>query len=200
MWLRREGANTGRVSLYGKTGWGSSPRFLSKDIQRSMGNAEMGNGDKYPELGSFDAIPDAVIAVDREGSIVHANVHAGRLFGYEQGRLVGLPLETLLPERFRKRHTGFVGQFFAEPVARPMGRGRELFAIRGDGEEFPVEIAIGPIQGGDLAIAVIRDITEIVRTRDELANTLKDVQQLKERLQRESRYLKAEIKGDHNFD
>ena len=59
---------------------------------------------------------------------------------------------------------------------------------------------IGPIQGGDLAIAVIRDITEIVRTRDELANTLKDVQQLKERLQRESRYLQAELKGDHNFD
>jgi PAS domain S-box-containing protein len=165
-----------------------------------MGSAEMGYGDKYPELASFDAIPDAVIAVDREGSIVHANVHAGQLFGYDQGRLVGLRLETLLPERFRKRHTGFVGQFFAEPVARPMGRGRELHAIRGDGEEFPVEIAIGPIQGGDLAIAVIRDITEIVRTRDELANTLKDVQQLQERLRRESRYLQAEIKGDHNFD
>ena len=108
----------------------------------------MGYGDKYPELASFDAIPDAVIAVDREGSIVHANVHAGQLFGYDQGRLVGLRLETLLPERFRKRHTGLVGQFFAEPVARPMGRGRELHAIRGDGEEFPVEIAIGPIQGG----------------------------------------------------
>ncbi|MGB6847281.1 MAG: sigma 54-interacting transcriptional regulator, partial [Thermoanaerobaculia bacterium] len=122
------------------------------------------------------------------------------LFGYEQGRLVGLRLESLLPERLRKRHTGFVGQFFAEPIARPMGKGRELLAIGGDGEEFPVEIAIGPIQGGDLAVAVIRDITEIVRTRDELTNTLKEVQQLKDRLQRESGYLQAEIKSDHNFD
>ncbi|MGB6367603.1 MAG: sigma 54-interacting transcriptional regulator, partial [Thermoanaerobaculia bacterium] len=160
----------------------------------------MARGNKYPELATFDAIPDAVIAVDREGSIVHANAHAGRLFGYEQGRLVGLRLESLLPERLRKRHTGFVGQFFAEPIARPMGKGRELLAIGGDGEEFPVEIAIGPIQGGDLAVAVIRDITEIVRTRDELTNTLKEVQQLKDRLQRESGYLQAEIKSDHNFD
>jgi PAS domain S-box-containing protein len=72
---------------------------------------------------------------------VHANVHAEQLFGYEQGKLVGLRLEALIPERFRKRHTGFLGQFFAEPVARPMGTGRELFAIREGGQEFPVEIA-----------------------------------------------------------
>ncbi len=78
---------------------------------------------------------------------MHANVHAGRLFGYKQGGLAGLPLETLLPKRFRKRHTEFVGQFFAEPVARPMGSGRELFPIREGGQEFPVEIAISPIQG-----------------------------------------------------
>jgi formate hydrogenlyase transcriptional activator len=160
----------------------------------------MESQDKYPELAWFDAIPEAAIAVDREGSIVHANVHAGRLFGYEQGKLVGLRLEALLPERFWKRHTGFLGQFFAEPVARPMGKGRELFAIKGDGEEFPVEIAIGPIQGGDLAVAVIRDIAEIVRTRDELANSLKEVEQLKNRAMRESRYLQEEIKSDHDFD
>ncbi|MCZ6457547.1 MAG: PAS domain S-box protein [Actinobacteria bacterium] len=85
-----------------------------------------------PEFAAFEAIPDAIIVVGRDGSIVYSNVHADRLFGYEDGRLVGLTIDSLIPE-----------QFFAKPTARPMGRGRELQALKSDGRKFPVEIAIG---------------------------------------------------------
>jgi PAS domain S-box-containing protein len=163
-------------------------------------DAAMASGNQRPEFASFDAMPDAVITIDRDRSIVHANVHAERLLGYEQGTLIGLKIEMLLPERFRKRHPEFVGQFFAEPVARPMGQGRELSAIRRDGQEFPVEIAIGPIQGGNFAVAVVRDITAIVTTRNELADTLNTVRELNDRIQSESRYLQTEIKSRHNFE
>ena len=166
----------------------------------TLGDAAMASSKKSLELTYLEAIPDAVIAVDRDGTIVHANVLAERLFGYKHGTLIGLKLETLLPERFRKRHTRFVGKFFAEPVARPMGQERELSAIRRDGNEFPVEIAIGPIQGGTLTVAVVRDITAIIMTRNDLADALNDVKKLKDRIQRESRYLQTEIKSSHNFD
>jgi PAS domain S-box-containing protein len=152
-------------------------------------DAAMASDNTWPEFASFDAMPDAVIMVDRDGSIVHANEFAEGLFGYEQGTLIGLKIEMLLPERFRKRHPEFVGQFFAEPVARPIGLGRELFAIRRDGQEFSVEVAIGPIRGGDLAVAVVRDITAIVATRNELANTLITVRKLQDRLKNENLYL-----------
>jgi PAS domain S-box-containing protein len=166
----------------------------------TLGDAAMAGGKKSPEFAYLESIPDAVITVDQDGSIVHANELAERLFGYEQGTLIGLKIETLLPETFRKQHTRFVGQFFAEPVARPMGRGRELSAIRRDGKEFPAEIAIGPIEGGDFTVAVIRDITAIVTTRNELAGTLKMVRKLQDRIQRESRYLQTEIKSSHDFE
>ncbi len=131
----------------------------------------MASGPKRSEFASFEAVPDAVIIVGRDGSIVHANVRAESLFGYEKGRLIGLTIETLLPERFRKRHTRFVNQFFEEPIARPMGKERELHAIRKDGQEFPVEIAIGPIQDGNFSIAVVRDITALVKVRTRLGES-----------------------------
>ncbi len=110
-----------------------------------------------PEFAAFEAIPDAIIVVGRDGSIVHSNVHADRLFGYEDGRLVGLTIDSLIPE-----------QFFAKPTARPMGRGRELQALKSDGRKFPVEIAIGPTDNGKATVAVIRDISAIMKTRDML--------------------------------
>jgi PAS domain S-box-containing protein len=163
-------------------------------------DAAMASGNECPEFALFDAIPDAVIMVDRDGSIVHANELAEGLFGYEQGKLIGRRIETLLPKKSRKRHIRLVGQYFSEPVARPIGQGRELSAIRGDGQEFPVEIAIGPCGGGNFAVAVIRDITAIIKTRNELAHTLKKVKKLQDRIQSESRYLQTEIKSRHNFE
>jgi PAS domain S-box-containing protein len=159
------------------------------------------------EFASFEAVPDAVLIVNRNRSIVSANVHAERLFGYEEGSLIGLTIEALIPERFRAQHARLVEEFFAHPSARPMGTGRELLALKGDGQEFPVEIAIGDSKGGKYTVAVIRDITATVRSREELETTLnrlrlqqEQIELLKNRLAAESEYLQEEIKTSHNFE
>ncbi|MCZ6663089.1 MAG: sigma 54-interacting transcriptional regulator, partial [Actinobacteria bacterium] len=120
------------------------------------------------EFSSFEAIPDAVIMAGRDGSIKFANRHAHRLFGYEGVELIGLSIDALIPEIYRKQHAQLVEGFFADPSARPMGTGRELRGLRRDGQEFPVEIAIGPAKSGTYTVAVVRDITSIVTTRDRL--------------------------------
>ena len=86
----------------------------------------------------------AALVVGRDGTILVANPHAERLFGYPRGKLHGLAIEVLIPEQHRGSHVQLRHGFFAEPIARPMGSGRELHALTMDGREIPVEIAIGP--------------------------------------------------------
>ena len=121
------------------------------------------------DFSGFGSIPDAVLVVGREGSIVSANEHAGRLFGFERGKLVGLSIEALVPEQSRQRHQRLRGGFSADPGVRPMGSGRELFALRSDGHEFPVEITIGPAESGECVVAVVRDMTASLAAREQLA-------------------------------
>jgi PAS domain S-box-containing protein len=148
----------------------------------------------------FESVPDALLVMGRDGSIVFANRHAERLFGYEPGKLVGLAIEALVPERYRRGHEQLRSGFSAAPTARPMGSGRELVALRNDGHEFPVEIAIGPTHGGDAVIAIVRDINETVLTRLDLERSLAEVATLKNRLEAETEYLQAELKDEHNFE
>src|ERR671925_622713 len=84
----------------------------------------------------LDAAPDAMVLVDGLGTIVMANAHADRLFAYEQGELIGQPVEILVPERYRQSHLTHRAGFFQSPSVRPMGAGLELFGLRKDGTEF----------------------------------------------------------------
>ena len=110
----------------------------------------------------LDAAPDAMVLVDGLGTIVMANAHADRLFAYEQGELIGQPVEILVPERYRQSHLTHRAGFFQSPSVRPMGAGLELFGLRKDGTEFPVEISLSPVmtEAGPMAISAIRDITD----------------------------------------
>jgi PAS domain S-box-containing protein len=103
-----------------------------------------------------------MIAVAAGGTISIANPQAERLFGYGAGELVGMRVESLVPERLVDVHRGHRDDYFDDPRARPMGAGLDLRARRKDGSEFPVEITLSSLEteGGRLVTAAIRDITE----------------------------------------
>ena len=118
----------------------------------------------------IDAAPDAMIGVDRAGTIVMANRQTTTLFGYEPSDLVGEHLELLVPERFRGVHPEHRADYFREPKPRPMGVGLELGGRRADGSEFPAEISLSSIQTehGPIALAAIRDISDRRQVEAEL--------------------------------
>ena len=109
-----------------------------------------------------EAAPNAMVMIDHAGRIAMVNAQAERVFGYSRAELVGQPVEMLVPERLRGDHPGLRKTFFAEPRPRPMGAGRELYALRKDGGEFPVEIGLNPIETdeGTMVLSAIVDITE----------------------------------------
>ncbi|ABS26864.1 ATP-binding protein [Anaeromyxobacter sp. Fw109-5] len=111
----------------------------------------------------LDAAPDAMVITDRVGRMVVVNSEAERLFGYGSGELLGSPVETLIPERFRTAHPHHRNRYFLDPRTRPMGGagGVELFGLRKDGTEFPAEISLSPLETEDgmFAITAIRDVT-----------------------------------------
>ncbi|AUV84228.1 hypothetical protein C2R22_21975 (plasmid) [Salinigranum rubrum] len=116
------------------------------------------------------ATPDAVIIVDERGSIQQANSAAAKLFGYSRPELLSMPVEQLLPEPYRGRHVSQREGYMQDPEPRPMGAGLDLYALRSDGETFPVEISLGPLHMEDdtRIMATIADITERKRREEEL--------------------------------
>lgn len=120
--------------------------------------------------------PSAMVMINRSGNIVLVNAQAEQLFGFPRTDLIGQPIEMLVPERFRSDHTHYRGGFFNAPQARPMGIGRDLFARRADGSEFPVEIGLNPMETdeGFMVLASIVDITERRRAQQKLEKTLEE--------------------------
>jgi protein-histidine pros-kinase len=109
-----------------------------------------------------EAAPNSIVVIDERGRIVIVNSQTEKLFGYGREELIGRPIEILVPERFRAKHPGMREDFFVDARVRPMGAGRDLFGLRKDGTEFPVEIGLNPIrtEQGILVLSAIVDITE----------------------------------------
>jgi diguanylate cyclase (GGDEF)-like protein/PAS domain S-box-containing protein len=124
----------------------------------------------------IEATPNAMVMVDRKGAIVLVNSEAENLFGYERDQLLSMVVEDLLPERFRGTHHGYRDDFFAAPARRDMGVGRDLFGLRSDGIEVPIEIGLNPIQidGESFVLASIIDIRGRVDAQAAEQDTLRE--------------------------
>jgi diguanylate cyclase (GGDEF)-like protein/PAS domain S-box-containing protein len=110
----------------------------------------------------FAHSPDAIVVTDGKGRIKEVNTQLERLFKYSAGELIGHPIEILIPERFRLVHLAHGTAYDDHAYVRLMGPKRELFGLRKDGVEFPVDIMLSPVEApqGLFVLAVIRDITE----------------------------------------
>jgi PAS domain S-box-containing protein len=121
----------------------------------------------------IESAPDAIVRADGQGRIVLANQQAEELFGYARGELLGKSVDVLVPERFLARHQSRRAGYGSNPRLRSFGVDQELFGLRSDGSEIPVEINLAPTQVGSevLVTAVIRDVTRRKVIEEELKRT-----------------------------
>jgi PAS domain S-box-containing protein len=129
---------------------------------------------------AVEASPSGILLVNERGNIVLVNSQIEKLFGYERGELIGRSAEILIPERFAGQHPEHRVRFFADPAARAMGTGRDLFGRRKDGTEFPLEIGLNPIETaeGMLVLAAVVDISARVAAEEEARRRREQVELL----------------------
>jgi PAS domain S-box-containing protein len=121
---------------------------------------------------------EGILVTDSEGRITRINPSAEKLFGYEAGELIGKKIETLVPSRFNHQHQKNRADYAVRPHARAMGAGMDLFALKKDGSEFPVEISLSPYSSaeGNFVIAFIVDITLRKEAEQKLRNYSEDLE------------------------
>jgi PAS domain S-box-containing protein len=138
-------------------------RFAMLTDQRKNEVALRESDEKFRSL--LESAPDAMVIADPSGQIVLVNAATLRMFGYTRSDLIGERVEMLIPSSARERHVHLRMDFTARPITRTMGKGQPLTALRKDGSEFPVEIALSPIalESGTLISSSIRDISDRVK-------------------------------------
>jgi len=126
----------------------------------------------------IEAAPSGMLMIDDRGAIILANRLLTQQFGYSQEELLGQPIEVLMPVRFRDQHPAHRTAFFQNTTPRQMGSGRDLYGLRKDGSEFPVEIGLNPVTTDEstFVLASVIDIT----ARKEYEKAEREVIQMRE--------------------
>ena len=171
----RDGKWEGLVDRLRKDGQSFTARLvitLRRDISReavgflliSKDNAYETGVARAEEMfrGLLESAPDAMVIVDKAGAIVLVNSQTEKLFGYERRELLGCSIETLVPGRLGDKHAVHGSCDITKPPLQPTGAGLDLYGVRKDGTEFPVEVSLSPLttDEGTLVSRSIRDITE----------------------------------------
>lgn len=134
--------------------------YRQKAVELQVANRELEKKEaRFRSL--VESAPDAVVITDNRGLIILVNAQTEKLFGYVRDELIGLPVETLIPPRYHGHHPSYRQKYHDAPHARPMGSGMELFGLKKNGDEFPVEISLNVMETeeGRLVSAAIRDVT-----------------------------------------
>lgn len=142
--------------------------LIAFHLRRLKGGSRVRAGDDTVQADEerfraiVEAAPNAILVVDSDGLIWLANSQAERLFGYSRTELVGKAVEMIVPQRLRDQHTHQRAAFSAAPEVRAMGAGRDLFGLRKDGTEVPIEIGLSPLHTieGYFVLASIIDISK----------------------------------------
>ncbi len=147
-------------------------------IERSRSEAELRNSNALLNA-MFESAPDATLLVGADGRIVRANNAAARMFGFAIEDIAGKPVDDLLPGRYRENHVGHRRAFAAQPHPRAMGSGMELYGLRSNGSEFPVDVMLGPLRtdGSLTVICIVRDITERKRAEEAIRRLNEELEQ-----------------------
>lgn len=122
-----------------------------------------------------DAALDCIVMMDAEGRVTEFNPAAETTFGYKRADVLGKPLaELIIPERFRSEYTGRIAEHFARRQSDTLIPRGEFVALRADGSEFPVELAVRriPIEGSDTYAGFLRDITDRLQAQEDLERSL----------------------------
>ena len=142
-------------------------------VRRLMRGDRLLWGSEHKFRALLEAAPDAMVIVDSQGKIALVNAQAEKLFAYRREELIGQGISVLIPQRYRAQHHHHHKDYLRDAVARPMGGDLELYGLRKDGIEFPVEISLSPIETdeGTMVSSAIRDITARKIALTELATT-----------------------------
>lgn len=132
-----------------------------------------------PLEGFLEAAPDAMVIITGDGVIARVNRQTEKLFGYRREELIGRPVETLMPERFRHPHIAHRQAYAAKPELRAMGSGLDLFGLRKDGFEFPIDVSISPMpfEARVLLVSAIRDMTAHRRLEEKLRARTRELEE-----------------------
>ena len=150
----------------------------SKIFKFTMRNLKEGNMENEEGVGAlFLYATEGILIVNEKGEISRINPSAEKLFGYEKDELIGQKIETLIPKRFSK-HKEYRQKYSENPHPRAMGFGMELYGLKKDGSEFPVEISLSPYSSGNgrYVIAFIIDITQRKQSEEKLKNYSGDLE------------------------